>query len=55
MGEYLQADVEVEEADGAFISEFILFLHPSHLHDAKTLRLRRESLHAQRLQAVLRE
>lgn len=51
--EYLQADVEVEEAHGSFVSQLILFLHSSHLHDAQTLGLRRQSLHAQRLQTVL--
>lgn len=52
---HLQADVEVEEADGAPLAQLVLLLRAAHLHDAQRLGLRGEGLHAQRLQAVLRE
>lgn len=52
---HLQADVEVQEADGAPLAQLVLLLRAAHLHDAQRLGLRGEGLHAQRLQAVLRE
>lgn len=52
---HLQADVEVEEADGAPLAQLVLLLRAAHLHDAQRLGLRGEGLHAERLQAVLRE
>lgn len=51
--EYLESNVEVQEADGALFPEFILFLNATHLHDTQALWLSWESLHAQRLEAVL--
>lgn len=35
--EYLKPNIKVEKAYGSFVSKFILFLHPSHLHDTQTL------------------
>lgn len=52
--EYLQSNVEVEEAHGALLSQFILLLNTTHLHDAQALWLSWEGLHAQGLEAVLR-
>lgn len=52
---HLQADVEVEEADGAPLAQLVLLLRAAHLHDAQRLGLRGEGLHAERLQAVLQE
>lgn len=52
---YLEPYVEVEEADGSLFSEFILFLHSSHLNNTQTLRLGWQGLHTQRLEAVLND
>lgn len=35
--EYLKPNIKVEKAYGSFVSKFILFLHPPHLHDTQTL------------------
>lgn len=52
--EYLESNVEVEEAHGALLSQFILLFNTTHLHDAQALWLSWEGLHAQGLEAVLK-
>lgn len=52
--EYLESNVEVEEAHGALLSQFVLLLNTTHLHDAQALWLSWEGLHAQGLEAVLK-
>lgn len=52
---HLQSNVQVQKANGAPLSQLVLLLCATHLHNAERLRLCGQRLHAQGLQTVLGE